>query len=207
MATSKADVIAKLQSMMDAIESSEGSGVFDLGVDAAQSSATGKRPSRKVRGEDELPPDKAAYQRVVDLCGYHEFCQAKMRSRLLREDVPPDIAEKAIAKAVRIGLIDDLRWGEMRASALMRKGMGNSGIVRELKENGIAADKIYGWPTAYEERFGTEHERAMRVLEKNPPKSKNLRGSAYAKLMRKGYSPSIAGEVSSAWFAQYGQRA
>ena len=76
------------------------------------------------------------------------------------------------------------------------------GVVRELKENGISAHDIEGWPEAYEERFGDELERALSVLEKNPPRSKNPRASAYGKLMRKGYDASVSAQASGIWFAR-----
>ena len=149
-------------------------------------------------------PAKTAFKRVVDLCSYHEFCCMQMRTRLKRDGLPDDAIEHAISDAVRIGLIDDVRWGEMRASALMRKGKGIPGIERELQENGITPSSIDGWPAAYEERFGCEFDRALRILEKNPPRSKNIRGSAYAKLVRKGYSSAIASKASAAWVERIG---
>ena len=128
-----------------------------------------------------------------------------MHERLKREGIPEDAVAAAIDKAVRIGLIDDLRWGEMRASALMRKGVGSIAIVRELKENGISATDIDGWPHEYEERFGSEIDRALVVLEKNPPRSKNPRASAYGRLVRKGYAASVASEATNRWFASLEQ--
>ena len=150
-----------------------------------------------------LPPAEAAFKRIVDLCSYHEFCTAKLRERLKRDAFPPAAIDEAIDKAVRIGLVDDIRWGEMRASALMRKGMGQVGIIRELKQLGISANAIGGWPHEYEERFGTESERALDILRKSPPRSKNPRSSAYSKLIRKGYDPSTASHATSMWLAEH----
>lgn len=171
-----------------------------VGGGAHSSPQKGASRARRGTGELALPPAKAAFQRIVDLCGYQDYSRAKMRERLRREGLPQDAVEDAIDQAVRIGLIDDLRWGEMRACALMRKGMGNAGIVRELKENGISATDIAGWPAALEERFGDELERALRFLEKNPPRSKNPRASAYGKLMRKGFDSGTASRACAIWF-------
>ncbi|MDO4399476.1 MAG: RecX family transcriptional regulator [Coriobacteriia bacterium] len=201
----KLATIERLQSMIDAV-SAQDETAFDVvsgGLrDASRPKATRKRRKSPSPDDDGIPPAKKAYNRVIELCGYHDFSCAKMRERLKREGLPADAVEDAIEKAVRIGLIDDLRWGEMRASALMRRGMGRMGIVRELKENGISAHDIDGWPEEYEERFGDELQRALGVLEKNPPRSKNLRASAYGKLMRKGYDSSVSAQASGIWFAR-----
>lgn len=201
----------KLQQLQELIDSVPSSGFAEECDDVNRSSQSKKRTSRRRAEEDgvddaqvlepEMPPEKAAFRRIVDLCGYHEFCREQMRARLKREGNPDDAIEHAISTAVGIGLIDDVRWGEMRASALMRKGKGIPGIERELRENGIRPESIDGWPEAYEERFGAELDRALRVLEKNPPRSKNPRSSAYAKLVRKGFSSSIASRASGMWFA------
>jgi regulatory protein len=149
-----------------------------------------------------LPPAETAYRRIVDLCGYHEFCCAKIRERLLREGMSEDAVDQAVSRAVRVGLIDDLRWGEMRISALMRKGKGSEGIRREMRENGIAVQDIDGWPDGFIARYGDDFERAMNCIRKSPPRSKNPRASAYSKLMRKGYSAQVAAQVSAAWFEE-----
>ncbi|MDO4532635.1 MAG: RecX family transcriptional regulator [Coriobacteriia bacterium] len=169
------------------------------------------RPRKKVLRKDtesEQPAQKecataeAAYRRIVDLCSYHEFCQVKMRERLRRDGIREDLIDAAIGKAVRVGLIDDLRWGEMRASALMRKGVGCDGIIRELRDNGIDATKVDGWPHTFMEKYGDDFGRALDFIRKSPPKSKNPRASAYAKLIRKGYSNSIAAQASAAWYEE-----
>ena len=191
--------------MIDGV-SAEGETVFDALSDDLREASRPKasRKRRKTTPIDEVGVSlaKRAYNRVIELCGYHDFSRAKMRERLKREGLPADAVEDAIEKAVQIGLIDDIRWGEMRASALMRRGTGKMGVVRELKENGISAHDIEGWPEAYEERFGDELERALSVLEKNPPRSKNPRASAYGKLMRKGYDASVSAQASGIWFAR-----
>ena len=200
MDAEKAEKLARLREMIDAVPKT--------GQALSGKAPMVKRPrSQRVSEDGEtqpeneaLPPAEKAYRRIVDLCGYHEFCTAKMRARLAREDLPADAIELAIQRAVRVGLIDDVRWGEMRASALMRKGKGSEGIIRELRESGIAANDIDGWPDAFVARYGDDFERAMNCLRKSPPRSKNPRASAYGKLVRKGYSASLAAQVSAAWF-------
>jgi regulatory protein len=148
----------------------------------------------EMHGEDEK-----AYRRAVDLCSYHDFSSRGMKSRLKREGFSPEACELAVKHAVDVSLIDDARWGEMRAAALMRKGMGIPGIERELRENGIDPHAVHGWPDDYTLRYGSEFNRALHVVEIRPPRSKNPQASAYARLLRKGYSQAIAMKASRAW--------
>lgn len=218
MDAAKAQKLAQLQAMMDAVPADAGGEDESDDAYCRPQGRLERKQRRETDGNSEVergmagmepavPPEKVAFNRVVDLCSYHEFCTSQMRKKLRRDGLPEHAIDKAIDKSVRIGLIDDLRWGEMRASALMRRGMGNAGIARDLKENGINAYDIEGWPACHEERFGGELERALAVLEKNPPRSKNPRGSAYGKLMRKGYPSSVALRASAIWFSQHNEDA
>ena len=158
---------------------------------------------------DEIPGKKDtlssgdAFRSIVRLCGYHDFCAMGMRKRLAREGFADDSITQAVGEAVRIGLIDDLRWGEMRVAALMRKGVGETRIVRELEDCGIDVKRLDGWPDDFQERFGDEYERAFEFLCKNPPRAKDLRAAAYGKLVRKGYAPAVAHRISGKWYEGY----
>ncbi len=144
-----------------------------------------------------------AFRDIVRLCGYHDFCSDGMRKRLAREGFANEAAQEAVGEAVRIGLIDDLRWGEMRIAALMRKGVGVVRIERDLADSGIDIGRIRDWPEAFQERFGSEYERASEQLRKSPPHAKNLRAAAYGKLIRKGYTPAVAHRVSGEWYENH----
>lgn len=167
-----------------------------------------KRKAQRDRkaAEPQKPEAQRAYDRVLSLCSRNEFCRAKMAERLKREGFGELAARNAIDKAVSVGLIDDIRWGEMRIAGLMHNGRGIVGIERELRENGIEADAIEGWPYVYSERYGSEIERALHVLEAAPPRSKDPRSSAYARLVRKGYSPGIASQAARTWFEERNTR-
>ena len=103
----------------------------------------------------------------------------------------------------------------VRASA---QGCGRKGIEDELDRAGIAASDIPGWPEEFFSvddfdpfrvnanaedgvvgcSFGSESgdeqeiERALALLRRKPPRSKNIQASAYRKLVTKGYSTSVA---------------
>lgn len=143
---------------------------------------------------------EAAFQRIVDLCSYHEFSREKMRQRLEREEVAAKPAAAALDRAVACGLIDDIRYGEALCAGRMHALRGAAGIERELRQHHIDPSSIEGWPQDYEERYGAEAERALRVIEQHPPRSKQPRASAYRRLVGKGYAPRIAAQVSHAWW-------
>lgn len=209
--TSKAAKLKELRSMLESVPAD-----VKLGADAAtHDDARGRRgektdlshrrtPDNSAISADGLAADdsekdeagKDAWKRVLALCSHNEFCRMKMIERLKREEFPPKEIEEAVDKAVRIGLIDDIRWGEMRIAGLMHKGEGMQGVERELRQYGIEPSDVPGWPAEYSERFGSEIERAQKVLAAKPIRSKNPRASAYARLVRKGYSPSIASEAA-----------
>ena len=203
MDAQKAAKLAELKRMIDSVPPVGGA---ESGVGSSIAHPRKKVPKKQVDSDmpkqKEYSTEEAVYRRIVDLCSYHEFCRAKMRERLKRDGIRSELIEAALERAVRVGLIDDLRWGEMRASALMRKGIGCDGVVRELRDCGIDAMKVDGWPHAFMDRFGDDFARALDLIRKCPPKSKNPRASAYAKLIRKGYSHAVAAQVSGTWYEE-----
>ncbi|MGI6591374.1 MAG: regulatory protein RecX [Eggerthellaceae bacterium] len=157
--------------------------------------------------QDEEDPCKQAYNRIVYLCGYNEFSREKMRKRLKREKIRDEVAEDALDRAVACGLIDDIRYGEALCAGRMRSGKGRQGIEAELWENGIDPASIEGWPQEYEERYGSELSRALKVIESHPPRSKRPRDSAYRRLIGKGFSPGVASDAAGTWWRRQQERA
>lgn len=156
--------------------------------------------SGKPTTSNDEDPREQAFQRIVILCSYHDFSREKMRQRLKREEVPDGVARDALDRAVACGLIDDVRYGEALCAGRMHALRGRSGIESELWQHHIDPAAIEGWPYEYEERYGTEMERALQVIERHPPRSKNPRASAYRRLVGKGYAASIARQASWYWW-------
>ena len=121
-------------------------------------------------------------------------------------------------RALDCGLIDDMRYGAVLIRTRVSQGRGRKGIEDELERAGIAASDIPGWPEEFFSvddfdpfrvnanaeddvvvcSFGSESsdeqeiERALALLRRKPPRSKNVQASAYRKLVTKGYSTSVA---------------
>lgn len=169
-------------------------------AETADSKDRSASPSTNDGGSPAADAKEEAFQRIVNLCSYHDFSREKMRQRLKREQVVDDAADAALDRAVACGLIDDIRYGEALCAGRMHAGRGRSGIESELWEHHIDPASIEGWPQAYEQRYGSEMDRALHIIERRPPRSKNPQASAYRRLLGKGYAPTIAIKASRVWW-------
>lgn len=166
------------------------------------------------RTEDET----RAFEKVTHLVCTRERGSRELIDRLVRDGFPQEVAESAVRRALDCGLIDDTRYGAVLIRTRVAQGRGRKGIEDELERAGIAASDIPGWPEEFFSvddfdpfrvnanaeddvvgcSFGSESsdeqeiERALALLRRKPPRSKNIQASAYRKLVTKGYSTSVA---------------
>ena len=166
------------------------------------------------RTEDET----RAFEKVTRLACARERGSRELIDRLVRDGFSQEVAESAVQRALDCGLIDDTRYGAVLVRTRVSQGRGRKGIEDELERAGIAASDIPGWPEEFFSvddfdpfrvnanaeddvvvcSFGSESsdeqeiERALALLRRKPPRSKNVQASAYRKLVTKGYSTSVA---------------
>lgn len=166
------------------------------------------------RTEDET----RAFEKVTRLACARERGSRELIDRLVRDGFSQEVAESAVQRALDCGLIDDTRYGAVLIRTRVAQGRGRKGIEDELERAGIAASDIPGWPEEFFSvddfdpfrvnanaeddvvgcTFGCESsdeqeiERALALLRRKPPRSKNIQASAYRKLVTKGYSTSVA---------------
>ncbi|WP_350455245.1 regulatory protein RecX [Slackia heliotrinireducens] len=157
------------------------------------------------RAIDAPPSDEQqqAFDKIVRWLNVRDRSQKEVRDRLLKNDCSPDVADDAIRRAVRCGLLDDLRFADVLIRTRLTQGKGRKGIEHELAELNICVGDVPDWPERYFPEGGpTEFDRAMALLERKPTRSKNPRAAAYRKLYVNGYSSSVAESASRAFVAQ-----
>lgn len=140
---------------------------------------------------------EGAFRRIERLQAPRDHAVEELRQRLLREEYPEDVVEEALERAMRCGLVDDARFAEVLVRSRLAAGRGVRGIEAELEGWGIDPEGIE-WPD-FEDGDDGEVARALALLERRPPQSKNQREGAYRRLMQKGYGSPVASTAARLW--------
>lgn len=202
-------VIASLQRQIDAMQS------VDAGVSNERAAVHarprsqgmshaggGRRPkgaSDKPNGERGASDAEAAFKKIVALVNASDRPECGVRDRLARAGFEATAIEESVARAKNCGFIDDMRYAQVLIRSRIAQGKGSAGIARELASCDIDVDAVLGWPFEYAVSDEDEIDRALSVLKRKPPHSKNQRESAYRRLMQKGYSSSVSSTAARMW--------
>lgn len=148
---------------------------------------------------DSLEPEERAYQKILRLASVRERSTAQLRERLARDGFEPSDIDTALERAERNRVVDDARYAEFYVRSKLACGKGAAGILRELECLGIDPESVEPFQEHCLEGQDAEEERAMELLRRKPPRSKNKREGAFRKLMQQGYSAGVASSVARRW--------
>ena len=192
-----ADIIAQLKSQIDAFES----GAPSIQESKALSRKRGKRSDRG-NEEKDFSSEEEAFRKIVALVNISDRSEHTIRERLTKAGFEQRAVEQAIVRAKSYGFIDDCRFADVLIRSRLSQGKGSQGIVRELAAQNIDIETIPGWPYEYDVDDDRELERALALLNRKPPRSKNKREGAFRKLMGSGFSSSVASSAARMWTEQ-----
>ena len=190
-------VIQALQSQIDGILSQENGAETRKGcspVKKAHAQASGHSEE-----QDRLSDSNAALKKIIALVNASDKSELAIRQRLENDGFNEAAVEESVEQAKVYGFIDDARYAQVLIRSRIAQCKGSAGIVRELAENGIVADEVDGWPYEFPISHEDELDRAIDLLDRKPPHSKNMREGAYRRLMQKGYPSSVASSAARIW--------
>ena len=191
----KADLIRSLKAQMDAVTGGAAS------EDGAPSLAEPENMQEDFHPKTSCSESSSsAFSKIIDLLNASDKSEASIRERLVRKGFDDQEIDSAVNRAKDLGFIDDMRYADVLIRSRIAQGKGSSGIERELKSNNIDPWTVPGWPDNYEIDDAIELERALSLLRRKPPHSKNPRESAFRKLVNKGYPTSVASSAARLWF-------
>ncbi len=141
---------------------------------------------------------EAAFRKIVRCASASEQSSAKMRVKLRAAGFGDQECENAMSRALELRIIDDARYCESLVRSELSKGKGLRLAEAEIADLGLTLEDL---PPCKEMIYDLppEETRAYDFLVAHPPRGKNLRQSAYRKLVTKGYSSSAAATASRKW--------
>ena len=143
--------------------------------------------------------ENEAFKKIERLVKVRDRSVAEVTMRLEKDSYSSECIHSAVQRALRCGYLDDVRFADVLIRSRLRARKGLAGIVSELKRHGINPEvQLPNFPDAYLSLFPSQKDSAL--LCKKPPKSKNKLQAAYAKLVRSGYSSSLASEAAREWY-------
>jgi len=145
------------------------------------------------------PDDReAAFEAAGRLLAHRARSVAELESRLSRKGFDAETVAATLARLADLNLLDDDAFARQRAAGLARRGSGPRLIRARLAAAGITGDAArQALDDALE---GGEDALARRTLERRygdlGDADRDTRRKAAAYLVRRGFSPEVAGRVA-----------
>lgn len=140
-----------------------------------------------------------AFKKILKLASIREQASKKLHERLIKDGFSEQAVSNALGRAIEAHIVDDARYAEAFMRTQLAQGKGRRGVERALEQLDVDSPSEEAWQLAYELFGDDELERAMVLLNRKPPRSKNLREGAYRKLVQKGYSADVAASAARRW--------
>lgn len=190
---------AAVRNRKHAKESGRHTGRFGKGDVDSTSGCPSDMPEGKE--SDAKQTVEGAWRKIQRLCAVREQSSVLLTQRLTREGFDAACVDEAVGRALACGLLDDARYAECLVRTRLAAGRGVAGIERELAKCGLSLENVDGWPECFVQAPDGENElsRAIALLRRNPPRSKNRREGAFRKLCSKGYSAGVASTAARMW--------
>lgn len=201
--TEKKQTIAELAAAIRALETGGATSAGADPLEDAPLSSTHKQPGSSpscIAHAPALAQAEEVFARILKIVSFRDYSEAEVRSKLAGESFEQEHIDCAIERAKNCGIIDDTRFADSFIRGRISAGKGIAGVERELACKGIDPASIPGWPYDYlEDGEEGECRRALMLLERKPPRSKNARDGAYRKLVSHGFTASVAQDAARAW--------
>ena len=161
----------------------------------------GQKSSKDV---PETLTEEQAFRKIERLACMREQASKALQTRLEKDGFDSQIAQAAIERALRCGLISDERFADVLVRSRLSQGRGLQGIAAELVTLDIDPYSVTAYLEATEGQTGPDElARALAFLDAKPPRGKRLRDSAYRKLMQKGYGASVSASAARIWSEEH----
>lgn len=180
-----------------------GKAVSSFDPDAQQAHRTSRKHAGN-RNASRPPsrPTKSCFSRLIDLCAVRDRSEKELRERLVKDGYSGDEIEDALQRGTDCNFVNDARFADSFVRGKVSAGKGQRYIECELEKRGINPSILLGWPNEYGLCENDQLDKATSFLNTHPPRAKDVWGSAYRKLISKGYSSSIASQAVRTWFNQ-----
>ena len=148
--------------------------------------------------------EEQAFRKIERLACMREHASKALQARLEKDGFDPQVAQAAIERALRCGLISDERFADVLVRSRLSQGRGLQGIAAEIATLDIDPYSVTAYLEATEVQTGPDElARALAFLDAKPPRGKRLRDSAYRKLMQKGYGASVSASAARIWSEEH----
>lgn len=148
--------------------------------------------------------EEQAFRKIERLACMREHASKALQTRLEKDGFDSQVAQAAIKRALRCGLISDERFADVLVRSRLSQGRGLRGIAAELVTLDIEPYSVTAYLEATEGQTGPDElARALAFLDAKPPRGKRLRDSAYRKLMQKGYGASVSASAARIWSEEH----